>query len=406
MRTITYYLLGALIGATSALLLDRLGWIEDRHAEVAAVPVTTTATQAEPVIVAEPDPTPVLKLNESISSSRQNAVTLAVQKVSPAVVGINVISVRQVIARHPFADDPFMRQFFPDQIYRQKVENLGSGFIISADGYVLTNEHVVHQASQVVVTATDGRKFDAKVLGFDYDSDVALLKIEESDLPYIPFGETDDVLIGEWAVAIGNPFGLFSIHSQPTVTVGVVSATDRDFDRNQEGRLYQDMIQTDAAINRGNSGGPLVNAAGELIGMNTMIFTEGGGGSIGLGFAIPSTKLKAMVGELKHGGKIDRDFWVGLNVQDVTPRIARGLQLPEARGVVVTDVEPGSPAAKAGIQSPDVILAVNGRRVDSTSELQNFLRNSDLKVGDKLKITLYKDAVLKDTVLRLESRGK
>jgi len=246
--------------------------------------------------------------DEQISNSRRNAITRAIKIVSPAVVGINVISVREYRYRSPFYSDPFFRQFFPDQVYRKKVENLGSGFLISSDGYVLTNEHVVHSATQVIVTTTDGEKHDAEIIGFDFDSDVALLKINSNDMDYIPFGNSDQIIIGEWAIAIGNPFGLFSINAQPTVTVGVISAVDRDFERNAEGRLYQDMIQTDAAINRGNSGGPLVNSKGKLIGMNTMIFTEGGGGSIGLGFTIPANKLHQIYTDLRDRGSIDRDF--------------------------------------------------------------------------------------------------
>lgn len=406
MKTLTYYIFGAIIGGALALGAQRTGLIGSRNTNQAVIqPVTTTLPVAEEI----PEPaTPVERdrLGGEISSSRRNAVTLAVEEASPAVVGINVISVREYVARHPFADDPFMRNFFPDQIYRQKVENLGSGFLITSDGYVLTNEHVVHQASQVVVTMTDGSKFDAKVIGFDYDSDVALLKIDGKNLPYIKFGNTDEVIIGEWAIAIGNPFGLFSIHSTPSVAVGVVSAVDRDFERNREGRLYQDMVQTDAAINRGNSGGPLVNAAGDLIGMNTMIFTEGGGGSIGLGFAIPSSKLKDLVEDLRARGSVDRDIWVGLNVQDVDRRIAYTLRLPEVRGVVVTNVEKGSPAEKAGITSPDVIVGVNGKRVDSTAELQNYLINSDLRVGDRLKLTIIRDSALQDVTVKLEKGSK
>lgn len=406
MKTFTYYIIGAAIGAALAFGAQRSGIIgSEPSAEQASEQLQATTLP----VVEEPRTQPVIpvereRLGGEIFSSRHNAITNAVKAASPAVVGINVIALREYVARHPFADDPFMRQFYPDQIYRQKVENLGSGFIISSDGYVLTNEHVIHQASQVVVTMTDGSKFDATVIGFDYDSDVALLKIEAKDLPYIRFGSTDEVIIGEWAIAIGNPFGLFSIHSTPSVAVGVVSAVDRDFERNREGRLYQDMIQTDAAINRGNSGGPLIDAAGDLIGMNTMIFTEGGGGSIGLGFAIPSSKLKGLVEDLQARGSVDRNIWVGLNVQDVDRRIAYSLRLKEVRGVVVTGVEKGSPAEQAGLSSPDVILGVNGKRVDSTSELQGFLINSDLRVGDRLKLTVFRDAKEEEVVVRLEKR--
>ena len=343
-------------------------------------------------------------LTEGISNSRRNAITQAVLNSSPAVVGINVISVREYRYRSPFYNDPFFRQFFPDQTYRKKVENLGSGFLISPDGYVLTNEHVVHAATQIIVTMTNGEKYDARIVGFDFDSDVALLKIDGSDMNYIRFGNSDQIIIGEWAIAIGNPFGLFSINAQPTVTVGVVSAVDRDFGRNAEGRLYQDMIQTDAAINRGNSGGPLVNSEGKLIGMNTMIFTEGGGGSIGLGFTIPANKLLQVYTDLRDRGSIDRDFWIGLEVQNVNRLIAMSLRLPEVRGVVITDVEKSSPAAKGGLEPTDIILGVNGKRIDNSDQIDLHLRNTDLRVGDRVEFSVFRDGKIEKVMVMLEKR--
>jgi serine protease Do len=398
MRILTYYIIGALIGV--ALVFG--AW-KVKPTLFSSAPTTITAeTAALPSDIADNN---ARQLDAELAYSRQNAITRAVKDVSPAVVGINVTQVREIRARSPFFDDPFFRQFFPDQIYRQKVENLGSGFLISPDGYVLTNEHVVQGATEIVVTTSAGEKYTAQITGFDYDSDVALLKIEDSDFPYIRFGDSDSALIGEWAIAIGNPFGLFTIHSQPSVSVGVVSATDRDFERNAEGKLYQDMIQTDAAINRGNSGGPLVDAAGELIGMNTMIFTEGGGGSIGLGFAIPSNKLKKVYDELRQRGGLDRDFWIGLQVQDVNRVIAVSLRLPELRGVVVTGVEKGSPVDKAGIQPPDVILGVNGAPIRDSADINRILRNSDLRVGDVVKFDLWRDGKAAKVGMKLEKKG-
>lgn len=339
----------------------------------------------------------------AIDTGRRNAITRAVEQVSPAVVGINVISVREYHVREPFSNDPFFRRLFPPRVYRQPVENLGSGFLISEDGYLLTNQHVVHAATKIIVTMVGGKEYDAEVIGYDFDSDIALLKIDGTNLPHIPFGNSDEVIIGEWSIAIGNPFGLFSINSQPTVTVGVVSAVDRDFDRNDDGRLYKDMIQTDASINRGNSGGPLVNSLGELIGMNAMIFTETGG-SIGLGFAIPSNLLKETVDDLKNGGKIDRDFWIGLEIQNVNRLIAVSLRLPEIRGVVITEIEPGSPAAAAGFEVPDVILAINDKRVNDSRSAQNILRNSDLRVGDVLNFSIIRDGKEINITLTLEKK--
>jgi len=396
MRTIIYYIIGALVGMGLSLGVWET-WPHIFHAQRPVAPPPAAPVEAVPVQELQ-------TLDTEVAEDRHNAITLAIKECSPAVVGINVISVREVRARHPFFDDPFFREFFPEQVWRQKVENLGSGFLISPDGYVMTAEHVVQGASEIVVTTTGGEKHTAQVVGFDYDSDIALLKIDGAAFPFIRFGNSDEVIIGEWAIAIGNPFGLFAIHSQPSVTVGVVSATDRDFDRNAEGKLYQDMVQTDAAINRGNSGGPLVNSAGELIGMNTLIFTEGGGGSIGLGFAIPSSKLQQVYDALKSRGGISRDFWIGLQVQDVNRVVAISLRLPELRGVVVTGIEPESPAVKAGLESPDVILSVNGQPIRDSSDINRILANSDLRVGDEVKLDLWRGGKAVKVSMKLEKK--
>jgi len=344
--------------------------------------------------------------NASISNSRQNAITTAVREVSPAVVGINVTAIREYRVRDPFYNDPFFRGLFPERIYREKVQNLGSGFVISPDGYILTNEHVVHHATQIIVTMTDGERYEAEIIGFDYDSDVALLKIGGNGFPFIPFGDSDDILIGEWAIAVGNPFGLFAIHSQPTVTVGVVSAINRDFSRNRDGRLYLDMVQTDASINRGNSGGPLVNSEGDLIGMNTMIFTETGG-SIGLGFAIPSNTLKRLIDDLKGRGEIDRNFWIGLSIQNVNRLVAMSLRLPEISGVIVTEVEKGSPAEKAGLEATDVIVGMYGRKINTNRDIQQIMSNSDLRVGDLIDLEVIRGGKVEKVKLELgKKEGK
>ncbi|MBI4534675.1 MAG: trypsin-like peptidase domain-containing protein, partial [Ignavibacteriae bacterium] len=207
--------------------------------------------------------------SNAIYNSRRNAITHAVAVASPAVVGINVIEVRQYRYRSPWGDDPFFRQFFPDRTYTQQVQGLGSGFIISPDGYILTNDHVAGNAKEITVTLTSGEKYKAELVGSDQISDIALMKIDGKDLPHIRLGNSDDVITGEWVIAFGNPFGLFDISDKPTVTVGVVSATNMNL-RSQDGRVYRGMIQTDAAINSGNSGGPLLNSLGEVVGVNSV----------------------------------------------------------------------------------------------------------------------------------------
>ncbi len=340
-------------------------------------------------------------INDEISESRRNAITRAIERVAPAVVGINVIQVREYRARNPIWNDPFLRDFFPSRIYRQKVENLGSGFIISPDGYIVTNEHVIHNATEILVTTTTGDQMQAQIVGADYYSDIALLKVDAKNLPYLEMGNSDSVIIGEWVIALGNPFGLFSNNDQPSVTVGVVSATNRDFSRNPEGRVYKDMIQTDASINRGNSGGPLVNSLGQVIGMDTMIFTEGGGGSLGIGFAIPINRIKQIIEELRSSGGVNRNYWTGLSIQNIDRLIALSMNLPSTDGVIVTDVEPNSPGEKAGFQVADVILAINRQPVRNYNEVRAYLENEDLRVGDKLTFTIIRESKQKDLTLKL-----
>ena len=255
---------------------------------------------------------------------------------------------RQVRRWSPWGDDPFFRHFFGDQVYTQQVQELGSGFLISPDGYILTNDHVAGNATQITVTMTNGEKHEAKLIGSDMLSDIALLKIEGEGLPYLPLGNSEDVIIGEWVIALGNPFGLFEINDKPTVTVGVVSATEMNL-RAQEGRVYRGMIQTDAAINSGNSGGPLINSLGEVIGVNAVIYTPNQG-SIGLGFAIPINRVKTILDALKRNGKVDREFWTGLSVQAVDRRIARYFGLDQVRGVIITRIATRSPAERGGFQ--------------------------------------------------------
>ena len=194
-----------------------------------------------------------------VTSSRENAITRAIQKVGPAVASINVIQEKQY-RNSPFIDDPLFRFLFPEEPYRQRVPSLGSGVVISPDGYIITNQHVVEDAAQILVTLPGGEEYDGELIGEDLTTDIAVLKIDGQNLPYAKFGNSTDILIGEWVIALGNPFGLFDVNKQPTATVGVISSTNLDFGREHSGRVYQGMIQTDAAINRGNSGGPLCNA--------------------------------------------------------------------------------------------------------------------------------------------------
>ncbi|MBK9334339.1 MAG: trypsin-like peptidase domain-containing protein [Ignavibacteria bacterium] len=341
--------------------------------------------------------------NSGISQSRETAITRAVQKVSPAIVGINVEEVREV--QDPFSmfdNDPFFRQFFGNrQPQKRVVRGLGSGFIISPDGYILTNDHVAGNATKISVTMTNGETIDAKLIGSDKNSDVALLKIDKSNLPYTTLGNSDDVIIGEWVIALGNPFGLFDINDKPTVTVGVVSATDMKISASDANRVYKDMIQTDASINSGNSGGPLLNADGEVIGMNTIIYTGGqySSGSIGVGFSISINRVKKLMEEIKANGKIDRSFNVGFRIQAIDERIAKYLSLDSATGVVVTDVQKGGLADNAGLLPEDVIVEANGEKIKNDQDIL-FIVN-DLKKGDDLKLKIIRKGSDKEIEFKL-----
>jgi serine protease Do len=337
---------------------------------------------------------------DQISQSRQNAITRTVARVSPAVVGINVIELRQYRRWSPWGDDPFFRQFFGDRIYTQPVQSLGSGFLISSDGYILTNDHVAGNAKEITVTMTSGEKYEAELIGNDPVSDVALLKIKGSGLPHLTLGDSDEVIIGEWVIAFGNPFGLFDISEKPTVTVGVVSATNMNL-RAQEGRVYRGMIQTDASINSGNSGGPLVNSLGEVIGVNSVIYTPNQG-SVGVGFSIPINRVKAIVEELKKSGKIDRNFYTGLEIQNVDARVARYFGLDKVEGVIVSDVKDDSPADHGGFKPGDIILAVNGERVVDESDLISIVDVS--RTDDLLRVSVWRNRRIVELTLKLERR--
>lgn len=333
--------------------------------------------------------------NDKLAKDRRNSITNAVQLVNPAVVGINVSGVQRY-------NNPYYRYYFGDQV----VQELGSGVIISADGFILTNDHVANRETtnqaDITVTLTDGTHHKANIVGADKFSDICLLKINAGKpLPYVKFGDSDDILTGEWVIALGNPFGLFDINDKPTVTVGVVSSTGMNMGRIDD-RAYVDMIQTDAAINPGNSGGPLVNINGELIGLNSLIrgSNEGVQANIGLGFAIPVNKIKRIISELKEKGEIDRNYYTGIGAQDITQDIMKTYKLPSAKGVVIYEVEQNSPASKAGLQRLDVIVQVGNNKISNMNYFVALLW--EYRTGDTvpLKVLRGKETIIKN--LKLE----
>ncbi len=314
-------------------------------------------------------------------AQRRTPVVEAVEKVSPAVVNI---STEQTIEQrsNPFGGfrDPFFDQFFRDfgesRPERYTRSSLGSGVIIRPDGYILTNQHVILKGSRIHVTLVGDREFEAKLVGADADSDLAVLKVDSPDkLPYVEMGHSDDLMIGEPAIAIGNPFGL-----SHTVTTGVVSAVGRTLQ--SENQKYFDLIQTDASINPGNSGGPLLNIRGELIGINTAIYQK----AQGIGFAIPVDRARRIVQDLISYGEVQLP-WVGALVQDVTPELAR--QFDVRRGVLVNGIEGDSPASHAGLERGDVIVAIDGHHLHSTDEYDQRVR--DHAANSEMQLSISRD---------------
>ncbi len=325
--------------------------------------------------------------------ARRSLVVQAVERASPAVVNI---STEQVVERRggpfPFPNDPAFEEFFQDffdpRPRRSTRTSLGSGVIVRSDGTILTNEHVILRGSKITVTLGDGREFEAKMVGNDADSDLAVLRIQKGGtFPNIELGRSDDLLIGETVIAIGNPFGL-----SHTVTTGVVSAVGRSL-RGEE-RTYTDFIQTDASINPGNSGGPLLNISGELIGINTAIY----GKAQGIGFAIPVERARRVMRDLVSYGEVRRG-WVGLVVQDLTPDLRQ--HFGAHRGVVVVDVEEGSPAAKADLERGDLIVRVDGMEVGSHDEFDQRVEARGLDAD--VRITRRRDDDERDVLLTVSA---
>jgi serine protease Do len=310
------------------------------------------------------------------------------EKLKPSVVNISTTkTVRSSGFRSPFGQgspfgrnfggDDFFERFFGDIPQRQfKQRSLGSGFIISNDGYIFTNNHVVEQADKILVKLSDDKEYEAKVIGRDAKTDIALIKIKANDsLPVVETGDSDKLRVGDWVMAIGNPFGL-----QQTVTVGIVSAKGRVIGAGP----YDNFIQTDASINPGNSGGPLFNMEGKVIGINTAIVAQGQG----IGFAIPINMAKTILPDLKAKGKVVRG-WLGVSVQDISEEIAQNMKLKDRSGALISDVFKGDPAEKAGLKSGDVVTEINGKTVKDTHEL--LLMIAVFRIGETIKVKIIRD---------------
>jgi len=372
LRQISNYLLAIFFGS-----LLTVGVYHVSPSQASPAPATESTT---PTLVAQ-------NLSTS-ASTRGSFVTAAVKRVGPAVVRID--TERTVTRRvDPFFDDPFFRRFFGEDFFseipqQQRLTGQGSGFIIDSSGIILTNAHVVDRADKVTVSLKDGRQFEGKVQGVDKVTDLAVVKVQESNLPVVPLGDSNQVEVGDWAIAVGNPLGLDN-----TVTLGIVSTLKRSSAQAGIPDKRLDFIQTDAAINPGNSGGPLLNQQGEVIGINTAIRA----GAMGIGFAIPVNTAKEISTQLARGEKVAHPY-VGVQMVTLTPDIAKennsdpnsNFLVPEINGVLVIKVFPDTPAATAGIRRGDVVVAINGQQITTAEQLQRIVENSGVDKVIQIKL--------------------
>ncbi|MCB1919832.1 MAG: DegQ family serine endoprotease [Candidatus Competibacteraceae bacterium] len=327
-------------------------------------------------------PAPVLAaLPATLDGQPLPTLAPMLERATPAVVNIATES-QVALRRNPLLDDPFFRHFFniPDQPRQRRTQSVGSGVVVDARrGYVITNHHVVEGANTITVTLNDGRQLDAKVIGSDPESDIAVIRIPSENLTALPLADSDRLRVGDFVVAIGNPFGLGQ-----TVTSGIVSALGRTGLGIQG---YEDFIQTDASINPGNSGGALVNLRGELVGVNTAIIAPGGG-NVGIGFAIPSNMISRLMNQIIEHGSVRRGQ-LGVSVQDLTPELARAFNIPANQGAVIAQVVPRSAAARAGLREGDVVLQVNDRPIRDSNSLRNAV--GLLEIGASVQLDILRD---------------
>jgi serine protease DegQ len=343
-------------------------WLPQKAGALAR-PAPTTAPASAPVA-----PAPA-------AAARAESFHEAVVRSAPAVV--NIFTSKEVrVQRSPPINDPLFRRFFGEQFgdETQRATSLGSGVIVSPSGYILTNHHVVETADEIEVALSDGKRMLAKVVGNDPETDLAVLRVNAEKLPAISFGQSDALRVGDVVLAIGNPFGVGQ-----TVTSGIVSALGRS---GLHINTFENFIQTDAAINPGNSGGALVDARGDLVGINTAIYSRSGG-SMGIGFAIPVSTAKMVMEQIIRSGAVTRG-WIGVEVQEITPAIAESFKLPDAHGAIIAGVLPGGPAAKAGVKLGDVLIEINGTPVGDPAGMLNLV--AALQPGATAKIKLRRQA--------------
>ncbi len=385
-------LIGALFGVCAALLVVSI--VMFKRAEERGLSWTLGRGSVAPPTAGE---------------ERSAAIVEATRLASPAVVSVTALLTKDVTS-NPYLYYQYLQQYYFNPSFQARMRDgrpvieyssFGSGVVLAPEGYVLTNEHVIRDAERIFVTMNDGTQTEARLIGAAAAYDLALLKIDGKNLPYARLGDSDRLAIGEWVIAIGNPFGYLLDDPQPSVTVGVVSALHRDV--RAPNTIFNNMIQTDAAINPGNSGGPLVSSAGEVVGVNTFIFSTQEGSIPGMSFAIPINTAKMVIDEINHYGRV-RSTWTGIAVIELTSEEARRRRLDVDHGLYVDRVDPGQPGAEAGIRRGDVILMVNGMNV--RTQQQSTRAIFGLKVGDETEIVVRRGGKEETLRLRLGERPR
>lgn len=361
-------------------------------------PGNTNQTQIEP----EATPSRIIEPSD-LDWSRETAITRGISDVAPAVVGISVTQIRYT--QSTLMNDPFWRLMMPGtpRWFQEKVTSVGSGFIYDRQGYIITNAHVVENPEEINVTLADGSQHKANLVGLDEKTDLAVIKIlEDGNYPTVQLGNSDNIIMGEWVIALGNPLGLFSESRMPIATAGIISSLHMDFGVQQYGRVYQDMIQTDASINSGNSGGPLVNSQGEVIGINTFIYSAGNNtGSIGIGFALPINRAMDIIEELRSTGFVDRNYSTGMSYLNNNASMAQLFNLSSASGVLVSRIKVGSPAEKGGVQVGDLIIGLDGEAIGNVDDIFAYFIGKNLKRGDRISLNILRQSERKDIAIEL-----
>ena len=335
-------------------------------------------------------------------TSDEPRIISSIASIAPSVVGISVINKNNNESLSwGIKDGIFSPYTNKDSI----IKSLGSGLIYSNSGYVITNTHVIKDASDIFVTLSGGHKFKAEIVGYDILTDIALLKVDGLDFPVSDFGDSEDLVVGQWVVALGNPLGLFDLSYEPTATIGIISGLNIDFGVRNKEHAYRNMIQTDASINEGNSGGPLINLNGEIIGINTFIMTGSNAnqGSIGIGFSIPINRVKDIVHDLILYGKVQRTYSTGLTVKPMNLTVQKYLNVPFNNGAVIVDIEKKSTGMIAGLKIGDIILKVDGILINSNEDINTVNKQNFRKAGDQIQLEIWRQGEIATINLELKN---